>query len=54
MFTKSLKDDDTIAINYMYFSFGEYNCAVGVAETSNAEEVVDKGLHDITIIGPRW
>jgi hypothetical protein len=52
--TKSLEDGDSVAISDVYFSFGEYDCAVGVAETSNAEEVVDKRLDDITIIGPRW
>ena len=54
MFTKSSEDDDTAAINDMYFSFGEYGCAVCVAESSNAEEVVDERLHDVTIFGPRW
>ena len=54
MFTKSLEDDDTVAISDVYFGFGAYNCAVGIAETSDAEEVVDKRLHDLTIIGPRW
>ncbi len=54
VFTKSPKDDDTVAVNDVYFGFGEYDCAVGVAEMSDAEEVVDKRLHDITIIGARW
>ena len=54
MFTISLEDDDTVAINDVYFGFCEYDCAVGVAETSNSEEVADKRLHDITIVGPRW
>ena len=51
---KSSKDDDTVAINDVYFGFGDYNCAVGVSETSNAVEAVDKRLHDITIISPWW
>ena len=54
MITKSLEDDDTVGINDVYFGFGEYDCAVGVSETSVAEEVVDKRLHDITIISPWW
>ena len=54
MITKSLEDDDTVGINDVYFGFDEYDCAVGGAETSNADEIVDKRFHDVTIVGPWW
>ena len=54
MFTKSLEEDDTVAIDDVYFGFGEYGCVVCVTELSDAEEVVDERLHDVAILGPRW
>ena len=54
MFTKSLEDDDTVAIDDVYFGLGEYGCAVGVAETSDTDAVVDKRFHDVTMVCPWW
>ena len=50
MFAASLENDSA----YIDVRFGEDDCAIFVTESSDADEVVGEGTHDVAIFGSRW
>ena len=53
-FTEAREDDYTLVVGYSDGVLGEGDDAIRVAKYSHAEEVVDKGWHDMATGGSWW